>query len=377
MKRLLCFFDGTWNRPDDQNERTNVVKLFSAVPPSAPDGTLQVAHYEAGIASDASYGRFKFAAGAIGDGVAERIHAGYRFLIENYQPGDEIYLFGFSRGAFQARSLGGLITHCGMLSRDHVSRVADAWTSYQNAGHTADAARVAGLRAAGHHPVRIRLIGVWDTVGNLGIPIIPKYADRRELTFHNTFLSPHVDIGLHALSIDEPRKFFSPTFWTKRAGEMLPDGQIIEQVWFPGCHANVGGGYKDCGLSDISLLWMAERAAALTGVAFDPGVLKQTTRPDPLAEAVQPTSDPIFRVNQFLPYVRLLHQDVRGIPPWRRVIANSWRASKVRAGEDVVNEAIHPSALARYHRRVKLRRGDEVKAVLYKPRQLKVEKKQP
>ena len=218
-------------------------------------------------------------------------------------------------------------------------------------------------------------MGVWDTVGNLGIPIIPKFADRRELTFHNTHLSPYVDVGLHALSIDEPRKSFSPTFWTKRAETALPEGQIIEQVWFPGCHANVGGGFKDSGLSDISLLWMAERAMATTGVAFDRGLLRQTTKPDPLAEAVQPTSDPIFRVNQVLPYVRLLHQNVRGIAPWRRAIAGTWRSSKVPTGEEVVNETIHPSALARYHHRVKVRRGDDVKAVLYKPRQLKVEQK--
>ena len=375
MKRLLCFFDGTWNRPDDKDERTNVVKLFSAVLPAAPDGIRQIAHYEAGIASDASYGRFKFAAGAIGDGVAERIYAGYKFLVENYQPGDEIYIFGFSRGAFQARCLGGLIDHCGILATANAGQVASAWTSYQDARQSFDAERVAGLRSAGHYPVRIRLMAVWDTVGNLGIPIIPKFADRRELTFHNTQLSPLVDVGLHALSIDEPRKTFSPTFWTKRTGQALPPGQVIEQVWFPGCHANVGGGYRDSGLSDISLLWMTERAAALTGVAFDLGLLQQTTKPDPFAEAVQPTSDPLFRVSQLLPYVRLLHQDVRGIAPWRRVIAGAWRASKVLTGEEVVNESIHPSALGRYHHRVKLRRGAEVKAVLYKPRQLKVERK--
>ena len=111
-----------------------------------------------------------------------------------------------------------------------------------------------------------------------------------------------------------------------------------------------------------------------TGVAFDLGLLQQTTKPDPLAEAVQPTSDPLFRVSQILPYVRLLHQNAKGIPPWRRAIAGTWRASKVPSGEEVVNEAIHPSALARYHRRVKVRRGNEVTARLYKPRQLKAER---
>ena len=372
MRRLLCFFDGTWNRPDDKDMQTNVIKLHRAVAERGPDGVAQIAHYELGIASEPGYGRFKFAAGAIGDGVAERIQSGYKFLVETYQSGDEIYIFGFSRGAFEARSLGGMIVHCGILAATNAGQITAAWTSYQQAGQASDAERIESLRAAGHHPVRIRLIGVWDTVGNLGIPIIPKFADKRELAFHNTQLSPHVDVGLHALSIDEPRKSFSPTFWTKPAEAQLPEGQVIEQVWFPGCHANVGGGYKDSGLSDIALLWMADRATALTSVAFDAGLLGQTTRPDPLAEAVEPTSAPLFRVSHVFPYVRLLHQDVRGIAKWRRWMLGAWRASRIPAGEEVVNEAIHPSAFARYHRRVKLRRGDAVKAVLYKPRQLKV-----
>ena len=147
MRRLLCFFDGTWNRPDDKDEQTNVIKLYRSVLDRGPDGVAQLAHYEFGIASEARYGRFKFAAGAIGDGVAERIHAGYQFLVENYRPGDEIYIFGFSRGAFQARSLGGLIDHCGILAAENAGRIADAWASYQAARRTSDAPRMAGLRS--------------------------------------------------------------------------------------------------------------------------------------------------------------------------------------------------------------------------------------
>ncbi len=373
MKRLLCFFDGTWNRPDDKDQATNVVRLFEGVLSRASDGTRQIPHYIAGIASDDSYGRFKFAAGAIGEGVAERVQAGYQFIVANYEPGDEIFVFGFSRGAFQARCLGGLIHHCGVLKPENSGQIGATWQCYQEARRAPDPTRVAALRAASHYPTRIRLMGVWDTVGNLGIPAIPKIIDRRELTFRNTQLSPLVDIGLHALSIDEPRKSFSPTFWTRRTGEALPPGQIIEQVWFPGCHANVGGGYRDRGLSDISLLWMAERTADLAKVAFDFGLLRQTTKPDPRAEAVQPTSDPLFRVSQFLPFVRLLHQNVQGIAPWRRMIVGTWRSSKVPSGEEVIGESIHPSAWARFGQRVKLKRGQQVAVKRYRPRQLKIE----
>ncbi len=372
MKRLLCFFDGTWNKPDNKDELTNVVKLFSAVPSRAADGTTQVAHYEIGIATKENYGRLTFAAGAVGIDVPDRIKSGLKFLIENYAPGDEIYIFGFSRGAFQARSLGGIISLAGVPKNGGEAEIDALWDYYREHKDSPDDVRLGEFRAAAHYPARIRCIGVWDTVGNLGVPLIGRSKINQVLAFHGTALSPSVDVGLHALSIDEPRRSFSPTFWTNTKGKALPEGQIIEQVWFPGCHANIGGGYKDATLSDISLLWMAERVTHLTGVEIDIAHLKQLARPDPLGEAVQPTSDALFRVNQFVPYVRLIQQNVKGISPWRRTFTGTWRTSRLAPGEEVVNETIHPSALERYGQRVKVRRGDEIKAVRYRPRQLRV-----
>lgn len=371
MKRLLCFFDGTWNTPDSPDERTNVVKLHQAVPAVAVDGRRQLAHYVIGIATTEVPDRLKFAVGAIGHGVAERIKTGYAFLMQHYEPGDEIYIFGFSRGAFQARSLGGLLALIGLLKANASDRVDEAWQYYQSSRASPDPGRLADLHSVSHHGVRIRCIGVWDTVGNLGVPLIPKILDSRELTFRNTELSGQVDVGLHALSIDEPRGPFSPTLWTKKAGSPLPAGQVIEQVWFPGCHANVGGGYPDASLSDISLIWMAERASKLTGVTFDLDKLRRETRPDPLGEAVSPTSDAIFRVSAVLPYIRLLGQDKRGIAPWRRALFAGWRTSALPPGEVVVNETIHDSAYARFGQRVKLRQGSEIRTVRYRPRSLK------
>lgn len=371
MKRLLVFFDGTWNRPDDGSPSTNVVKLHRAVPPHDAQGVRQLAHYIVGIATANPNGRWTFAEGAAGIGVAERIQEGYKFLVENYEAGDEIYLFGFSRGAFQARSLGGLITHCGLLRRENVGQLDAAWIAYQEAGSTAGAEKLAAVRNLGSHPVRIRCIGVWDTVGNLGIPLAPKFIDSRELNFHSTELSPLVDVGLHALSIDEPRGPFSPTLWTLPHGQSLPAGQHIEQVWFPGCHANVGGGYPDTGLSDIALLWMAERVVATTGVTLDLTALRHAISPDPLAEQVSPTSDRLFRVSRILPYVRLIKQKRNGLSPWRRAMIGTWRSSALPPGQHPVNEAIHESAVARYGQRVRLRIGNEIGSMIYRPRNLK------
>ncbi|MFM9941783.1 MAG: DUF2235 domain-containing protein [Hyphomicrobiaceae bacterium] len=371
MKRLLVFFDGTWNRPDDGNPVTNVVKLYRAALPQDASGVQQIAKYVVGIATEQPMSRWIFAKGAAGIGVAERIQDGYKFLVENYAAGDEIHIFGFSRGAFQARSLGGLITHCGILRAEHAAHIANAWAAYQGARTNGGEAKVLAMRELGTYPARIRCIGVWDTVGNLGIPLAPKIIDARELTFHDTTLSSLVDVGLHALAIDEPRGPFSPTLWTRKRGAALPNGQIIEQVWFPGCHANVGGGYPDTGLSDISLRWMAERATAATGIAFDHAALAQGSVPDALAEQVSPTSDGVFRVSGVLPYVRLIKQNKRGLSPWRRAIVGSWRSNLLAAGEEPVNESIHASATDRYGQRVRLRCGNTIGMIVYRPRNLR------
>lgn len=371
MKRLLVFFDGTWNTADGRDAITNVVKLHRAVLPEDASGVRQVARYVVGIATEDSYGRWKFAVGAAGVGVAERIQEGYEFLVENYEPGDEIFLFGFSRGAFQARSLGGIITLCGIMRADHKARAGEAWLAYQAAKSKSGQQKIRDVRALAHHPVRIRCIGVWDTVGNLGIPLAPRMFDSRELSFHSTELSPLVDVGLHALSIDEPRGPFSPTLWTRRRNADLPVGQVIEQVWFPGCHANVGGGYPDSGLSDISLLWMAERVAANTGLALDLEGLRRTSVADPLAEEISPTSDALFRGSWVLPFVRLIRQSRRGIPPLRRAVLGTWRTSALPPGDVPVNESIHASAIERYGKRVRMRRGNTVGTITYKPRNLK------
>jgi hypothetical protein len=141
-------------------------------------------------------------------------------------------------------------------------------------------------------------------------------------------------------------------------------------VWFPGCHANVGGGYENCALSDIALLWMAERISQTTTLALDLGLLRQTTSPDPLGELVSPTSDGVYRVSHLLPFVRLIKQNRKGISPLRRTLIGSWRSNELAADEVSVNESVHPSAAARFGKHAAYRRGATLSKVEYRPRSL-------
>ena len=370
MKRLLCFFDGTWNVPDGRADVTNVVKLARLTLGTAPDGVAQISRYVEGIGTDPGDSEYEaFLEGAIGVGIDRRIVEGYRFLAEHYGPGDEIYLFGFSRGAFQARSLSELVTLVGLLQPEALSEVEQAWLYYQAHDAASDPETLERLRKLGHPDVRIRCVGVWDTVGNLGIPFIGGWVGPR-ISFHSTELSPLVDVGIQALAIDEPRGPFNPSLWTRQKGATAPPGQHIEQVWFPGSHANIGGGFPDSSLSDIALLWMAERAMAMTGVAFDLGRLRTMTKADPLGELVSPTSDGIYRVSRVLPFVRLIRQVEAGIPPVRRALLGTWRSSRLDEASEPVNEGIHSAALERLGKSARFRLGADTRRAVYQPRNL-------
>lgn len=371
MKRLLCFFDGTWNIPNGRADVTNVVKLARVVLGTCPDGVCQMVRYIEGIGTDPGDSENQaFIEGAIGIGIDRRILEGYRFLIEHYRPGDEIYLFGFSRGAFQARSLSGLIARVGLLPPDAISQADAAWSCYQSHKSGLNSEELTRLKVLGHPDVRITCLGVWDTVGNLGIPFIGNHAWNAGSAFHDTELSGIVTVGLQALAIDEPRGPFSPSLWTRRRGASTATHQDIEQVWFAGSHANVGGGFPDNALSDIALLWMAERVMAKTGVAFDLERLRASTQPDPLGELVVPTSDGIYRVSRILPFIRLIRQVDAGISPWRRYTLGHWRTNRLTPDLETVNESLHPSVLARFDQPARFRFGTEVRRRKYRPRAL-------
>ena len=262
MKRLVICCDGTWNTADQERDGalcpTNVVKLAYRVAKRGRDGTPQVIHYDQGVGTANVVDRYT--GGAFGEGLEDNIHDAYRFLVGNYEPGDEIFLFGFSRGAFTVRSIAGMIRKCGILRRESVRSYPDALELYRN-HDPPDADRPCKFRkdhcVCGDQGIPIRFIGVWDTVGSLGIPLRGlRWVTRRKHQFHDTALSGTVQFAYHALAIDEHRAPFEPTLWAYKP----KPGQTVQQVWFAGAHSDVGGGYAEVGLSDIALRWMLDRA---------------------------------------------------------------------------------------------------------------------
>ena len=311
----------------------------------------RISHYVPGIANTPGE-TAQFLKGAVGFGIGDRIRDAYEKLVADYQPGDEIYLFGFSRGAFEARSLGTLITLFGVAKSVANFPFEEAWSLYRTRARRRGGDALDEVRAAAHYPVRIKCMGVWDTVGNIGNPFSSSGPIGRMFKFHDTRLSNSIDVGLHALSIDEIRGPFRPALWALPKGQALPERQHIEQVWFAGTHCNVGGGFRETGLSDIALRWMVERTAATTGLAFDTPELIRSTRPDPLAPQHMSATGSIFRWSRFVPFVRLVRQAIDGISPLRRALLGTWRTSKLRGGRTSVNESIHPSVLQRFGQKV-------------------------
>ena len=262
MKRIVICADGTWNRPEkdlEKDQPTNVLKLARSIKPKASDGTPQQVFYDWGLGSyhDAVGG------GVSGKGIHKNIMDNYRYIVQNYSPGDEIYLFGFSRGAYTVRSLCGLINNCGILKRPDARLIESAFNHYKKPGaafRPAGDASVTFRSQHSHASRTIAFVGVWDTVGALGVPFSFLGLMDREDEFHDTKMGANIKVARHALAIDELRSDFEPTIWQPRPGMSL------KQVWFSGVHSNIGGGYPadaDGGLlSDISMQWMVRQARA-------------------------------------------------------------------------------------------------------------------
>lgn len=276
-KRLIVLCDGTWNKAENIDRRkrkpTNVVKMVRAIQPEAPDGTAQITYYDEGVGNNPGLDRLL--GGGVGAGLDRNIREAYRFLVYNYAPSDAIFFFGFSRGAYAVRSLAGFIQHLGLLTKLHDFYVPEAYELYrerppQEADQTAWQMRVAEFRAA--HQARtipIEFIGVWDTVGALGVPLHWfRLPNRRRYQFHDTSLCPCIRHAYHALAIDEQRATFQPTLW-----ESASPTQHLEQRWFAGVHTNIGGGYEHDGLANCTLHWMKEKAVAL-GLSVDEDFLR-------------------------------------------------------------------------------------------------------
>lgn len=254
MKRLIVCCDGTW-QDLESSYPSNVVKLTQGIKRTADDGTEQIVFYDPGIGTETN----KLSGGAAGVGIDRNIQDCYRFLCLNYDPEDEIYLFGFSRGAYTVRSLAGMIHCSGLLKRPYVTDAAEAYELYRNRDiNPADNQAVEYRKIHGDR-IPITLIGCFDTVGSLGIPVFPLFKIfkpwlHKRYAFYDTTLNRDVKNAIHAVAIDEIRELFDVTLMSKNVN--APDQRLM-QKWFPGGHGCVGGGTEATRtLSDGALKWM-------------------------------------------------------------------------------------------------------------------------
>jgi len=352
MKRIVVLIDGTWNK-EAVTGNTNVARLDCNTQiakfirsPQAADGTVQQVFYHSGVGSEGDLLQ-RLLGGAIGLGLKQIIKDAYEYVVANYVDGDELYLWGFSRGSYAARALAGLIGASGIQRRIDDQLFELAWQHYRVRPQARQHPEIAGggdktsieqYRAARNsfHPTRaIKCVAVWDTVGSYGIPAgfglaaLARYFTLATLGFHDTSFGDNVDVGLHALGIDEHRRPFVPTFWTIAKG-CTPRGHV-EQTWFAGAHCNVGGGYPDSGLSDTALIWMIARVQALTGLEFDMAAIKANTAPKTDGSVVDSTKG--WWLDHLLPHYRtVLSPDA---------ICHGYLFSSADPQEEHINERVH------------------------------------
>lgn len=363
MKRLVVCFDGTWNSADQEGGETNVARIARSIRATSHGGPPQMVLYLRGVGSTGATAQ-KIIDGALGRGVDDNIRSGYMFLAQNYVEGDEIYLFGFSRGAFTARSLAGFIGCCGLLKRKSLMHLAEAWNYYRT---QVERTRDGFCKActAESDEVEIAFLGVWDTVGALGVPTtLLSRLSADDYSFHDTSPSRIVKRAYHALAIDEHRDEFVPTLWT---GE-LPEGVEMEQVWFAGAHSDVGGGYENRALADIPLLWMAEKAEA-SGLAIDRSVLPTRAELNPCAPRHE-SRDGWSRKDRLTPTIRCVGGKVFPVEFYERLYVPVDDDGKLLVP---LKESVHESVFARLDKDdvVAKEKGFEAKGK-YVPRNLEL-----
>jgi uncharacterized protein (DUF2235 family) len=353
-RRIVILCDGTGNTPRsaDDPAATNVWKIHRALiedetqsiwyDPGVGTGTSRPARMAASLerwagrlwlaplaAALGLAGRLRTVwEGLTGTGIGENIIEGYGEIVRQYRPGDRIYIFGFSRGAYTARAIAGAIRTCGLLKPSNLRYVPALMSLYR--ARLGRGVSVPIPDEFVYRPVPIELLGVFDTVASLGAPLWgwwfnPRGTRNRAL---NTSPMPNCRHVYHALAMDERRATFFPTLFWHPGGSRSGWTETLEQVWFRGAHADVGGGYSETGLSDITLGWMLEKAErhglTLSGNAIS------SLNPDPMAR---------------------IHDETRGRPSWSWL--GTWpRWAMVLPGEATPGAgiAVHGSVFERARR---------------------------
>ena len=289
-KRLIVCCDGTWNEP---TTRTNIWRTKNAIAsrderyePAVP----QWVYYDQGLGTE----KFNWLSGGMfGIGLSKNVKQAYSFLVEHYADGDEIWCFGFSRGAYTVRSLCGMLSVAGLLRNRDIGFVDKAFDYYRREESERADSAFGRIRDDLHlhtkeGSLRVRLLGVFDTVGALGVPMpaLKAATQLRAVSFHDTEISELIENAYQALAVDEQRGPFEPALWTTEPKSIRsPQGgeieQRISQVWFPGVHSDIGGGYADKTFADIVLDWMLDAAGSLGLVLREDYVAKEL-RPDHL-----------------------------------------------------------------------------------------------
>ncbi|EXJ83380.1 hypothetical protein A1O1_07002 [Capronia coronata CBS 617.96] len=306
-KRIVVCCDGTWQDSDgDYQTPSNVTRLARAIPPVGVEKTMtgdhpisQIIFYQNGVGTGSNSLYDKFVGGTTGEGLAEHIREAYSFICLNYNPGDEIFLVGFSRGAFTARSISSLINAAGLLTAkglEYFVQVFEDWEFQQKKNFQT---KWPNLPFVGHKPpvtdphyqrqliekgltrpnIKVKCVAVWDTVGGLGIPLIGLLPQppSTDFAFVDTRVESNIEYAFQALALDEHRRSFSPTIWDWPRVEPH-DLKVLKQTWFPGVHSDIGGSYDDTALANLTLAWMVSQLDPVLTINHE--YIMELVRPD-------------------------------------------------------------------------------------------------
>lgn len=299
-RHLIVCCDGTWNSAEQRHDGvptpTNVRLFHNALADVDAQGRPQRKRYLSGVGADGSP-ITRMIDGGTGHGLTFNVMNAYLWLATTFADGDRIAAVGFSRGAYTARLLVGMLARCGLVRFPPEERWSEPGARWRAVRRVFEQGYARNRPAAewdeglvfhdGFAPreqvergSRIEFVGVWETVGALGVPDTLAFAslfdDEEVRRFYDTHLGDEVAHARHAVALDEFRGAFVPTLWTDRdTGGVLADDERVRQVWFPGAHSDVGGGYPQTGLSDAALRWMIDEAQASAGLAFVPEAVEQ------------------------------------------------------------------------------------------------------
>ncbi|KAG2150049.1 hypothetical protein BD769DRAFT_1410224 [Suillus cothurnatus] len=348
-KRIIVFCDGTWQDGVSAKEcwrQTNILKLsrgLEHIDERSGVPIPQIVYYQCGIGSEQNI-YSEYVDGATGGSLGEKVQEAYAFIAQNYHPGDEIFLFGFSRGAYTARMVAMFIGAIGVLDRTDMDHFVDIFVAYQKRGKETDPGEIArldasldqwtspnsrGKRRAGsdNDSFSIKCVGVFDTVGSVGLPeeLTHKSPSTKSIFgFPNNELGEHIERAYQALAINETRLDFNCCKFMQTDGGRRK-GQILKQCWFSGDHSDIGGGWKAHDLSDLTLAWMVANISDMLSIDI---------------EYISSLLDPVAPWGEQQP-----HDPRTGI----FVLSKECNRRLPTVKDDITHETIHPSVLRQKH----------------------------